>query len=168
MVMFCCLPRTPTCLSARACGAGYRLGNPARVAVGDVPALLDGASVAVERILGGRRTREDGIDAVLASGVPAVVLGGERALHCDQVQTCAAHFFVQIRSYRRQTRRLRPPLEAPRSAVILSPFGRSPGHEGFLRARHVAHVRFWAGSDNQKRTEKRRAAGQGRRLTSAT
>jgi uncharacterized protein YdeI (YjbR/CyaY-like superfamily) len=33
---------------------------------------------------------------------------------------------------------------APRSAVILSPSGRSPGHDGFLRERHVADVRFWA------------------------
>jgi hypothetical protein len=37
------------------------------------------------------------------------------------------------------------------AAVILSRFGRSPGHDRFLRARHVAHVRFWAGSNNQKR-----------------
>jgi hypothetical protein len=31
-----------------------------------------------------------------------------------------------------------------RSAVILSPFEISPGHEGFSRLRHVADVRFWA------------------------
>jgi hypothetical protein len=31
-----------------------------------------------------------------------------------------------------------------RTAVILSPSGRSPGHDGFLRERHVADVRFWA------------------------
>ena len=63
-------------LSARASGAGYRLGNPSRLSAEDVPALLDGASVVVVRILGGRRMWEDGLDAVLASGVPAVVLGG--------------------------------------------------------------------------------------------
>ena len=28
--------------------------------------------------------------------------------------------------------------------VILSPFEISPGHEGVLRLRHVADVRFWA------------------------
>ena len=32
----------------------------------------------------------------------------------------------------------------PLTAVILSPSGRSPGHDGFLRERHVADVRFWA------------------------
>ena len=52
-------------LSARASGAGYRLGNPARVLAGDLPALLDGASVVVVRILGGRRAWEEGLDAVL-------------------------------------------------------------------------------------------------------
>ncbi|HEY1824131.1 MAG TPA: hypothetical protein VGG83_29835, partial [Trebonia sp.] len=54
-------------LSARASGSGYRLGNPARVAAEDVPALLDGADVVVVRILGGRRAWEEGLDAVLAS-----------------------------------------------------------------------------------------------------
>ena len=42
-------------------------------------------------------------------------------------------------------------LSSAYQAVILSRFGRSPGHEGFLRGRHVSHVRFWAGSENQKR-----------------
>ncbi len=65
-------------LSARASGAGYRLGNPSRLAPRDVPALLDGATAVVVRILGGRRAWEDGMDAVLACGVPAVVLGGEQ------------------------------------------------------------------------------------------
>ena len=50
-------------LSARASGAGYRLGNPARVAAGDLPALLDGATVVVVRLLGGRRAWEEGLDA---------------------------------------------------------------------------------------------------------
>ena len=65
-------------LSARASGADYRLGNPSRLAVADLPSLLDGASAIVVRILGGRRAWEDGLDAVLASGVPAIVLGGEQ------------------------------------------------------------------------------------------
>jgi cobaltochelatase CobN len=65
-------------LSARASGAGYRLGNPARLTAADVPGYLADADVVVVRILGGRRAWEDGLDAVLASGVPAVVLGGEQ------------------------------------------------------------------------------------------
>ncbi|GAB2603445.1 cobaltochelatase subunit CobN [Streptomyces capparidis] len=65
-------------LAARASGAGYRIGNPARVDVADdLPGLLDGADVAVVRLLGGKRAWEDGLAAVRASGVPAVLLGGE-------------------------------------------------------------------------------------------
>ncbi|CAM2884245.1 cobaltochelatase subunit CobN [Prescottella defluvii] len=67
-------------LSARASGADYRWANPARLLVSeDLPALLDGVDLVVVRILGGRRAWEDGIDAVLASGLPTVVLGGEQA-----------------------------------------------------------------------------------------
>ena len=66
-------------LSARASGADYRWANPARILVDDVPGLVDGVDLVVVRILGGRRAWEDGIDAVLASGKPAVVLGGEQA-----------------------------------------------------------------------------------------
>ena len=64
-------------LAARASGADYRLANPARLAADEVPALLDGVDVVVVRLLGGRRAWPDGLDAVLATGVPAVVLGGE-------------------------------------------------------------------------------------------
>ncbi|MGY3519567.1 cobaltochelatase subunit CobN [Micromonospora sp. PTRAS2] len=64
-------------LAARASGAGYRLANPARVAADAVPALLDGVDLAVVRLLGGRQAWPDGLAAVLGSGVPTVVLGGE-------------------------------------------------------------------------------------------
>ncbi len=64
-------------LSARASRADYRLGNPARLDAAAVPDLLEAADLVVVRILGGRRAWEDGLDAVLASGVPVVVLGGE-------------------------------------------------------------------------------------------
>ncbi|GLX97013.1 cobaltochelatase subunit CobN [Herbidospora sp. NBRC 101105] len=64
-------------LSARASGAPYRLANPSRTP--DPAALLDGADVVVVRLLGGRRAYEEGLDAVLASGKPVVVLGGEQA-----------------------------------------------------------------------------------------
>jgi cobaltochelatase CobN len=65
-------------LSARASGGDYRLANPARTAVTDLPALLDGADLVIVRILGGRRAWEEGLDAVLAAGRPVVVLGGEQ------------------------------------------------------------------------------------------
>ncbi|MBG6104854.1 cobaltochelatase CobN [Micromonospora vinacea] len=64
-------------LAARASGADYRLANPARVTVEEVPALLDGVALVVVRLLGGRQAWSDGLAAVLATGVPTVVLGGE-------------------------------------------------------------------------------------------
>ncbi|TDC24802.1 cobaltochelatase subunit CobN, partial [Micromonospora sp. 15K316] len=66
-------------LAARASGADYRLANPVRVDADSVPALLDGVDVAVVRLLGGRPAWPDGLAAVLASGVPTVVLSGESA-----------------------------------------------------------------------------------------
>jgi cobaltochelatase CobN len=70
-------------LSARASGSAYRLANPARTAVADLPALLDGADLVIVRILGGRRAWEEGLDALLAGPVPVVVLGGEQAPDAD-------------------------------------------------------------------------------------
>jgi cobaltochelatase CobN len=66
-------------LAARASGADWRIANPARLGVDELPALLSGASVAVVRVLGGARTWPEGLAAVRASGVPTVVLGGEAA-----------------------------------------------------------------------------------------
>jgi cobaltochelatase CobN len=68
-------------LAARAAGSAtvvYRIGNPSRVDPRTgLPALLAGADLAVVRLLGGRRTWEEGIAALTASGVPTVLLGGE-------------------------------------------------------------------------------------------
>ena len=66
-------------LAARAAaGADYRIGNPTRVDVREeLPALLDGAGIAVVRLLGGKRAWEDGLAALKASGIPTVLLGGE-------------------------------------------------------------------------------------------
>jgi cobaltochelatase CobN len=70
-------------LAARASGAAYRIANPARIADADLatelPGLLDGARVVVVRLLGGRRAWPAGVDAVLRSGLPVVLLGGEAA-----------------------------------------------------------------------------------------
>ncbi|GAA0207002.1 cobaltochelatase subunit CobN [Saccharothrix mutabilis subsp. mutabilis] len=65
-------------LSARASGADYRLGNPARLTVDDLPALVEGVDLVVVRILGGRRMWEEGLDWLLAGPRPVVVLGGEQ------------------------------------------------------------------------------------------
>ncbi|MFI9241038.1 cobaltochelatase subunit CobN [Streptomyces sp. NPDC053086] len=65
-------------LAARAAGAGYRIGNPTRVDVGEeLPGLIEGADLAVVRLLGGKRAWEDGLAALRASGIPTVLLGGE-------------------------------------------------------------------------------------------
>ncbi|WP_214369555.1 cobaltochelatase subunit CobN [Pseudonocardia sp. H11422] len=73
-------------LSARASGADYRPGNPARTPLDDLPGLLDGADIVVVRILGGRRYWEDGLDALLASGKPVVALGGEQAPDAEMME----------------------------------------------------------------------------------
>ncbi|MFC4467874.1 cobaltochelatase subunit CobN [Streptomyces xiangluensis] len=66
-------------LAARAAsGASYRIGNPNRVDVTEeLPALIEGADIAVVRLLGGKRAWEDGLAALKASGIPTVLLGGE-------------------------------------------------------------------------------------------
>jgi cobaltochelatase CobN len=66
-------------LAARSSGGPWRLANPARTAAADLPGLLGGAWCVVVRLLGGRRSWPEGLDLVLASGVPAVVLSGEAA-----------------------------------------------------------------------------------------
>ena len=58
-------------LSARAAaakgeGVKYRWANPARLLDDDLPKLLDGADIAIVRLLGGRRAWEEGIDRVIA------------------------------------------------------------------------------------------------------
>ena len=74
-------------LSARESGARYTLGNPARIDVEtDLPGLLDGADLVVVRILGSRRSWDDGFAAVLGAGVPVVVLGGEQAPDADLME----------------------------------------------------------------------------------
>ncbi|GAA5113337.1 cobaltochelatase subunit CobN [Haloechinothrix salitolerans] len=66
-------------LSARASGADYRLANPARIELDELPALMDGAEVIVVRILGSERAWKEGLDIVRAAEVPVIVLGGEQA-----------------------------------------------------------------------------------------
>ena len=70
-------------ITARASGAGYRWANPSRLVDGELEELLAGADVAVVRILGGYRAWQDGIDTVVASGVPTVVVSGEQSPDAD-------------------------------------------------------------------------------------
>jgi cobaltochelatase CobN len=88
-------------LSARSSAAAYRLANPARTPVEAVPALLAGADCVVVRILGGRRAWEQGLDAVLGSGLPVLVLGGEQAPDAElmELSTVPAGVVAQAHAY---------------------------------------------------------------------
>jgi cobaltochelatase CobN len=59
--------------------AGWTVANPARLDLDRLAPLLDAAEVVVVRLLGGRRAWEEGLDTVIASGKPAVVVSGEAA-----------------------------------------------------------------------------------------
>ncbi|MBK1786936.1 cobaltochelatase subunit CobN [Prauserella cavernicola] len=65
-------------LSARASGADFRLANPARLELAELPGLLEGAPIVVVRILGTERTWAEGLRVVRESGAHVVVLGGEQ------------------------------------------------------------------------------------------
>ena len=88
-------------LSARASGADYRLANPSRLDLAELPQLLNDATAVVVRILGGYRAWEEGIDSVIASGVPAVILGGEVAADAElmQLSTVAGGIVAEAHAY---------------------------------------------------------------------
>jgi cobaltochelatase CobN len=66
-------------ITARATGSAYRWANPSRLLDDDVAELLaERPDVVVVRILGGYRSWQDGIDAIVASGIPTVVVSGEQ------------------------------------------------------------------------------------------
>ncbi|GIF74904.1 cobaltochelatase subunit CobN [Asanoa siamensis] len=74
---FVLLSTADTDLLAAAKAEHWRVANPSRLTTDDLPALLDGAAGVVLRLLGGRRTWPEGVDAVLAAGLPVVAVGGE-------------------------------------------------------------------------------------------
>jgi cobaltochelatase CobN len=70
-------------ITARSSGAQYRWANPSRLVDGELTEQLDGADLVLVRILGGYRSWQDGIDTVVGSGVPTVVVSGEQAPDAD-------------------------------------------------------------------------------------
>lgn len=88
-------------LSARASGADFTWGNPSRLLAEDIPAMAATAELIIVRILGSRRSWESGIDAVLATGLPVVVLGGEQAPDADlmEISTVPANVAAQAHNY---------------------------------------------------------------------
>jgi malate dehydrogenase (oxaloacetate-decarboxylating) len=57
-------------LAARASGMPWRIANPARLSPSDVRELAQGAGFAVVRLLGGAKTWEEGLRALVATGIP--------------------------------------------------------------------------------------------------
>lgn len=88
-------------ITARASGAAYRWANPSRLVDGELAELLAGADIAVIRILGGYRAWQDGIDEVVASGVPTVVVSGEQTPDAELMghSTTPAGVAVQTHVY---------------------------------------------------------------------
>src|SRR4051794_35498763 len=77
--MFALLSTSDTdLLSARASGAEWRLGNPARLDAAGIAELVRDSALVVVRILGVRRQYEELLAPLVAGPVPVVVLGGEQ------------------------------------------------------------------------------------------
>ncbi|MBE1491798.1 cobaltochelatase subunit CobN [Plantactinospora soyae] len=88
-------------LSARASGAVYRLANPARLDLADLPDLVAGVDLVVVRILGGHRMWEEGLAALRAGSLPVVALGGEQAPDAELMSrsTVPAGIAAQAHAY---------------------------------------------------------------------
>ena len=86
-------------ITARASGANYRWANPARLLPGELTELMGGVDMAVVRILGGYRAWQDGIDTVLASGIPAVVVSGEQSPDADLTERSTVPAGVALQAH---------------------------------------------------------------------
>ena len=88
-------------LSARSAEGDWRLGNPARLDVAELPGLLDGVRIVVVRILGTPRTWQEGLDTLLASGAHVVVLGGEQTPDAElmKLSTVPAGIAAEAHAY---------------------------------------------------------------------
>ena len=88
-------------ISARSSGKNYRWANPSRLSDSELSDLLADTAVVVVRILGGYRAWQSGIDMVIASGVPTVLVSGEQAADAELtgLSTLAAGIAVQAHVY---------------------------------------------------------------------
>lgn len=86
-------------ITARASGARFRWANPARLIEGELGELLSGIEVVVIRLLGGYRAWQDGVDAVVASGVPAVIVSGEQAPDADLMERSTVPGGVAVQAH---------------------------------------------------------------------
>jgi cobaltochelatase CobN len=85
-------------LSARASGAAYQLGNPARQ---PVESMLATCQVIVLRMLGSSAEIADELATLRASGLPLVVVGGERAPSAELMEhsTVPIGLAAQVHAY---------------------------------------------------------------------
>ena len=117
-------------ITARASGAEFRWANPARLIDGELAELLEAADLVVVRILGGYRAWQDGIDTVVASGRPAVVVSGEQAPDADLMErsTVPAGIAVQTHIYLAQggVENLRQLHAFLSDTVLMTGFGFNP------------------------------------------
>ena len=117
-------------ITARASGADYRWANPARLIDGELAELLEGADLVVVRILGGYRAWQDGIDAVVASGRPTIVVSGEQAPDADLMErsTVPAGIAVQTHIYLAQggTENMRNLHSFLSDTLLMTGFGFNP------------------------------------------
>jgi cobaltochelatase CobN len=86
-------------ITARATGANYRWANPARLLPGELTELMDAVDMFVVRILGGYRAWQDGIDTVLASDIPAVVVSGEQSPDADLTERSTVPAGVALQAH---------------------------------------------------------------------
>src|ERR1700722_1714373 len=86
-------------INARVTGANYRWANPARLLPGELTELMDAVDMVVVRILGGYRAWQDGIDTVLASDIPAVVVSGEQSPDADLTERSTVPAGVALQAH---------------------------------------------------------------------
>jgi cobaltochelatase CobN len=91
-------------LAARGADGRFRLASTGRTSPADLPGLLRGAFCVVVRLLGGRRSWEDGLRVVLDSGLPAIVLSGEPVPDAElmSLSTVPAGVVTQALAYLRE------------------------------------------------------------------
>ncbi|MCK7637077.1 cobaltochelatase subunit CobN [Corynebacterium sp. P7202] len=79
----------------------YRFANPNGLSTEMLDGHLADADLVIVRLLGGRRAWEDGLDHILRSGVPAVVVSGELAVDAEltELSTVPAGVVTQAHTY---------------------------------------------------------------------
>ena len=91
----------------------FRWANPARLMLDDVDALLGGTpipgsggatgsqpDIIIVRLLGGRRAWEEGLNKLLASGIPTIAVSGEQTMDAELTELSTAPSNVVTTAHR--------------------------------------------------------------------